>query len=116
MPRKGLRYSVVLLLSGPRIAGVVQDVFGPDREDAEAADLVHYHLPGRHGRHNAERRGRKSTARDGGVFAYKSPARLSGMRPRRRMRAAGSHIRLGRRRRTFYGKEKRGTGEISFAD
>ena len=67
-------------------------------------------------RHDAERRDRKGAARDGRISAGQSSARLSGLRPRRRVRIAGSHFRLGRCRRAFYRKEKRPAGKISVAD
>ena len=106
VPRKRVRHSVVLLLQGPRAAGVVPHVPGAHREDAEAANLVHDHLHGRHDRHDAERRDRKSPACDGRISARQSPARLSGLRPRRRMRAAGSDLSTGAMSKSVSPKRK----------
>ena len=86
----------LLLRAEARRAGRrLPHVPGRDRGDPEAADLLLDPGPRRDGRPHPHRAGQAGAERGGRVPARQPPARLPGLRQRRRVPAAGHHDGLG---------------------
>ena len=86
----------LLLRAEARRAGRrLPDVPGRDRGDPETADLLLDAGPRRDGRPHPHRPGQTRAERGGRVPPRQPPARLPGLRQRRRMPAAGHHDGLG---------------------
>ena len=101
-PRRGQagrrRDPGLLLRAEARRAGRrLPDVPGRDRGDPETADLLLDAGPRRDGRPHPHRAGQGGAERGGRVPPRQPPARLPGLRQRRRVPAAGHHDGLGAR-------------------